>query len=84
MKKLILIAAVLVSLLHTQVIAQEMAINNASIEKCLVGTWNVVSVQPNDKATPLRGFSMKGAGYGELITATENNTTKKEIGKYLL
>jgi hypothetical protein len=56
-------------------------INNKTIEECLIGKWAVIRVRPNDKAVSLRGFTMKGTGYGEIESVAENNSTKKVLGR---
>jgi hypothetical protein len=82
MKKLII--ACLLSLSALNINAQknnDIAITGANIETVLTGKWNMVKVQPKDKAIAIKGFEMKGTGYGEIAKTNEDGTSKNVICK---
>jgi hypothetical protein len=66
MKQIIMTA--IVALISFSAMAQkgELVLNNQTITNTVVGRWNVVSVQPSDKASPITYINVKGPGFGEI------------------
>jgi hypothetical protein len=82
MKKIII--ACLMMLSAANMYAQknnEIAINAANIETVLNGKWTMTKVQPKDKDVLIKGFEMKGTGYGEILKTSPDGTTKMVICK---
>jgi hypothetical protein len=59
----------------------EVTITSANIESTLTGKWNMEKVQPNDKGVIIKGFTMKGAGYGEIIKGDAQGGSKIIVSK---
>jgi hypothetical protein len=82
MKKIIIATFIMLSTIN--IYAQkssDLAITSANIETVLTGKWNMVRVQPKDKLVMIKGFTMKGTGYGEIIKTNDDGTNKTIISK---
>jgi hypothetical protein len=80
----ILIIASLLFLNCNNLLAQknnELLISAANIESVLSGKWNLVNIQPKDKGAVIKGFEMKGTGYGEIQKGADDGSTKVVVSK---
>jgi hypothetical protein len=82
MKKLILLS--ILSLGIVNIYAQKnnnIVITAANIEAALTGNWIMAKIQPDDKGVFIKGFTMKGTGFGDILKNSGTGETKTIISK---